>query len=469
MSARKDVAHFTLLEVRAEHLGLQCFLGVWKGAQMPGAESIVPALAGALRRTWGTPSEQYLHESRRRRLLHATLGHKTGQEALLAAARNSLASTVVHEYSPDALTEATQRVERALQGRDLTELAIQAATNKATVLDALVEACDDRDTPAEGAVDLTVHMLDAALNTLVALLCEDPGSLPEVAVAGLGLMGDVHSGQVEIAQKLQHIEGMLAGGSAGLYHGQQDRDPYPTVLLPLLSEPRMRRYRELTGSDEAALRLYQWNIEMSAELYASLHLVEVLMRNSIDMALRSWNATQEGSNGSELWTLAPCLQLHKQLGADLADAEQRVQAAFRRRPRSQRLEYPTHDDMIGQLPFGVWAKLMPRRHRRRGASRWLWRQALYQAFTNLDPASEEAPFLLADAVSRLHAVRNRVAHLEPVLSSEEIRGTYRDIRLVLGAMAPEAEEWFISQQRLTQLLRDRRYRTGTERTTTDER
>ncbi|PHP52741.1 hypothetical protein [Actinomyces ruminis] len=469
MSARKDVAHFTLLEVRGEHLGLQCCLDVWKEVQMPGAESIVSALARALRRTWGTPSEQYLHESWQRRLLHATLGRETGQEALLAAARRSLAPIAVHEYSPDALTEATQRLERALQGHDLTELAIQAATNKAAVRAALVEACDHGDTSADGAVDLTQRMTDAALSTLVELLREDPGSLPAVAVAGLGLMGDVHSGQAEIAQRLQHLEGTLVERLADLHRGQQHRDPYPTVLLPLLSESRMRRYRELTDSDEAALRLYQWNIDMSAELYASLHLVEVLMRNSIDMALRPWNASQKGSNGSELWTLAPCLQLHKRLGADLADAEQRVQAAFRRRPRTQRPEHPSHDDMIGQLPFGVWAKLMPRRHRRRGASRWLWRQALHQAFANLDPASEEAPFLLADAVRRLHAVRNRVAHLEPVLSSEEIRGTYRDVRLVLGAMAPEAEEWFISQQRLTQLLRDRRYRTETERTTTDER
>ncbi|WP_103064226.1 hypothetical protein [Actinomyces qiguomingii] len=436
---------------------------------MPGAEPIVSALAGALRRIWGTPSEQYLRESRPRRLLHAALGHKTGQEALLAAARRSLAPAAVHEYSPDALTEATQRVERALQGHDLSELAIQAATHKAAVLAVLVEACDDGDMQAEGAVDLTVRMIDAALNTLVTLLREEPGLLPAVAVTGLGLMGDVHSGQAEISQKLQHLEEMLAGGLADLNQGKPHRDPYPTVLLPLLSEPRMRRYRELTDSDEAALRLYQWNIDMSAELYASLHLVEVLMRNSIDMALRAWNATQEGSDGSELWTLAPCSQLHKQLGADLAEAEQRVQAAFRRRPRSQRPEHPTHDDMIGQLPFGAWAKLMPRRHRRRGASRWLWRQALHQGFANLDPASEEAPFLLADAVSRLHAVRNRVAHLEPVLSSEEIRRTYRDVRLVLGAMAPEAEEWFISQQRLTRLLRDRRYRTETERTITDER
>lgn len=65
------------------------------------------------------------------------------------------------------------------------------------------------------------------------------------------------------------------------------------AVANLLSPPRLAPYLRASGGNlRAALKLYQWNVEMSSAVYMMLHLVEVFLRNSIDKQLRAWNATQ---------------------------------------------------------------------------------------------------------------------------------------------------------------------------------
>jgi hypothetical protein len=65
------------------------------------------------------------------------------------------------------------------------------------------------------------------------------------------------------------------------------------VVATLLSQARLAPYlRATNGNLRAALKLYQWNVEMSAAVYKMLHLVEVFLRNAIDAELRIWNTTQ---------------------------------------------------------------------------------------------------------------------------------------------------------------------------------
>lgn len=58
-------------------------------------------------------------------------------------------------------------------------------------------------------------------------------------------------------------------------------------------------------------------------------------------------------------------------------------------------------------------------------------------------------------VDSVYRLRNRVAHLEPLLRQGAVRTEYIAMRNVLAAIDPNAEEWFTSRQRITSVLRAR--------------
>lgn len=65
------------------------------------------------------------------------------------------------------------------------------------------------------------------------------------------------------------------------------------AIADALSSARVAPYLAAAGGNvRSALRLYRWNIELSAAAYQALHLFEVMLRNALDRQLRAWNATQ---------------------------------------------------------------------------------------------------------------------------------------------------------------------------------
>ena len=65
------------------------------------------------------------------------------------------------------------------------------------------------------------------------------------------------------------------------------------------------------------------------------------------------------------------------------------------------------------------------------------------------------PRQLVESVDGIYRLRNRVAHLEPLLSMGEVRRQYENMRLVLGEISPTVQTWFVSNQRVTAELRNR--------------
>ena len=60
-----------------------------------------------------------------------------------------------------------------------------------------------------------------------------------------------------------------------------------------IAEPRFRPYlADADGNEVQALTAYQHNLRVSGAAYEDLAIVEVALRNAIDRALRSWNASQ---------------------------------------------------------------------------------------------------------------------------------------------------------------------------------
>ena len=141
----------------------------------------------------------------------------------------------------------------------------------------------------------------------------------------------------------------------------------PAWVRRTLSEPRFAAYlRAAVGDAEVALRLYWWNIEVSAAFYGLLHCLELSLRNA----------------------------LHHQLG-------NRFGPSIRRGVRVD------VDDIVAGLPFGFWVSLLSR-----GAAydRQLWVPALHRAFPGYSGRREK----LHDNLLAMVLFRNRIMHHEPI-------------------------------------------------------
>ena len=141
------------------------------------------------------------------------------------------------------------------------------------------------------------------------------------------------------------------GGQARRSHKTHQK-----VVATLLSPARLAPYlRAANGNLRTALKLYQWNGEMSAAVYKMLHLVEVFLRNAIDAELRIWNTTQTnpltGRPHGPDWLLDPSRLVERIV------RRQEIDKAIRRatlavKDASTGPRPVTHDDVLAQLMTG---------------------------------------------------------------------------------------------------------------------
>jgi len=225
-------------------------------------------------------------------------------------------------------------------------------------------------------------------------------------------------------------------------------DPRASAVITKISAPRFAPYLAAAGGNaKDALRLYQWNIDVSGALYESLHFVEVVLRNAIDERLCAWNAEQpnasgQGAHGRD-WLIDPAPLLRRLAGKDIAKAHAQAAKAVRRHRRT-----PGHPDVLAQLTFGTWRFLLPDRDPGR---QLLWAQALTDAFPHL----RTSPAVLVEKVNGIYRLRNRIAHLEPLLRSGLVQNEFRSMRHLLAAIDPALEDWLVARQRVTAVLRQR--------------
>ena len=220
------------------------------------------------------------------------------------------------------------------------------------------------------------------------------------------------------------------------------------TVAHLLSTPRLAPYLRLSsGKLREAIRLYQWNVEMSGATYEALHVFEVVLRNALDEQLCGWNAAQTdpvtGRAHGRDWLKDPARLLRRLTKDDILKAESRARKALRLGSADPG---PAHPDILAQLNLGTWRFLLPDADAGR---QLLWRQSLSFAFPHL----AEPPAHLVGNVHAVYLTRNRVAHLEPLLNTNLINSRFRQMRAVLGAISPDIEDWFVSRQRMTAVLR----------------
>jgi hypothetical protein len=226
--------------------------------------------------------------------------------------------------------------------------------------------------------------------------------------------------------------------------------PIERVLQHRISPERLAPYIRETPSLHEAIRLYRWNIDLSGAVYEALHVFEVVLRNALDEQLCIWNASQpDPSTGrfhSPDWLIDPSALLLRIAGRDIPDARRRALKSTTRRPQGQR--DPMRADILAAMSLGTWRFILPGRHD--AGKQRLWDEALHKAFPHL----RRTPRELERAVEGVYHLRNRVAHLEPIINSN-VRAQLVNMRTVIGAIDPQLLSWFTSTERISPTLSGR--------------
>ena len=194
------------------------------------------------------------------------------------------------------------------------------------------------------------------------------------------------------------------------------------VLAERLSAERLATYSAAGGDRAAALALYDWNIEVSAALWADLQRLEVVMRNAMHDQLTS--------HYGRYW--------FDRRG--LLDGRGRDDVTVARR----RLKKPETDGrIVAELSFGFWRYLLAKRY-----VHTVWTPAVRHAFPYLQPQRRK---VVEHQVVRLHELRNRIAHCEPVLA-RDITLDGRDIATVAGYIHPQLSDWITEKSQVDAVL-----------------
>ena len=178
----------------------------------------------------------------------------------------------------------------------------------------------------------------------------------------------------------------------------------PTVIRDRLSVDRLRSYLEDCDDNlDRALDLYVWNAQIAAAFLEDLGRLEVVIRNRFNEALTALVS----SSGPRL----PWFE-HKQLFLGHHGNRTRDDLAKARMRATKNGRLPVDQStVIAELGFGFWRFLCAARHHTT-----MWVPALAAQFPN-HLEWENAALVRADVESRmdrLHFLRNRVAHHEPI-------------------------------------------------------
>ncbi len=207
------------------------------------------------------------------------------------------------------------------------------------------------------------------------------------------------------------------------------------VFVDRMSSARFSSFIDASdGNVDRAIRLYEWNAQLSASIFELLGHVEVVIRNAIHKELALWNHRQFGSPN---W-------FENHHGVLVSKAVQDINTVIERIIRKNRKVTP--DRVVSELSFGFWRFLLAKQYRTT-----LWPAAIKEAFPNLEHAGVEN---LASRMSNLHELRNRIAHHEPI-HRRRLDDDISDCEFVIASICEDTAEWAVLGSRALEVLQSR--------------
>ncbi|WP_051144192.1 hypothetical protein [Modestobacter italicus] len=210
-----------------------------------------------------------------------------------------------------------------------------------------------------------------------------------------------------------------------------------------LSVPRFSVYLAAADADRGrALALYEWNTQISAALLHDLAHVEVGLRNAYDRALSDrWP-------GPPHWTLAGdtvFAPVYRTRGRRRVDVNERPRDNLRQAIGNAGGPAARPGKVVAELMFGFWRYLSSAAH-----EKTLWVPALHRAF----PRGTDRAAHVDGPVGRLHDLRNRVAHHEPLLTTD-VAGRFADLLGLASRLEPRLGQHLQVTSNVSRLLTTR--------------
>lgn len=211
-----------------------------------------------------------------------------------------------------------------------------------------------------------------------------------------------------------------------------------------LSAPRFAVYLAAAGGDRLrALRLYEWNAAVSAALQHDLSHLEVGLRNAYDRALCDGRDDRERHWVFDADRLFPPAWQKAANGVryDANKTTRKLLANAIRSAAGSTCALPPAGKVIAELSFGFWRYLSVKRHDQR-----LWIPYLHRAFR-----PGVARRAVDEPIKRLHRLRNRVAHHEPLLGID-LLARCDDVLALAGFILPEQRSYIAATSACAKLL-----------------
>lgn len=230
----------------------------------------------------------------------------------------------------------------------------------------------------------------------------------------------------------------------------------PASLERLVSRPRLKTYLDAAdGNPDRAVDLYLWASQLAGALHGQISFVEIGVRNAVDVRLSAWNVPQ-GSTPDWSAAGATADPLYALLRRQLVDARNRAarDVSERRSTHPRRGTPATHDDVVAQLMFGSWVKLVRPVSRTESPTRQqvLWRDAIREAFPGA-PQDDSGRRVIGHQLEMLRRLRNRIAHHDNLLGVET-RHRLNGMLSLLAKLDPTYPSLAASRSNLRQLIRD---------------
>jgi hypothetical protein len=206
-----------------------------------------------------------------------------------------------------------------------------------------------------------------------------------------------------------------------------------------LSAPRHAVYLAAAGGDTArALALYEWNAQLSAALHRDLAHLEIGLRNAYNEALATrWPGPPHWTSAGHV-VFAP---LYRRRGGRRVDVNHQPRALLQQALRAAGGSGAPSEKVVAELPFGFWRYLSSAAH-----EKTLWVPCLHRAFpAGTDRRNVDRP------VGRLHQLRNRVAHHEPLLRTD-VAGRLDDLTRLASMINPDLGRYLAATTTVTRWL-----------------
>ena len=190
------------------------------------------------------------------------------------------------------------------------------------------------------------------------------------------------------------------------------------ALHSSISSERLQRFLSHSGDDFGkALKLYEQNMHLSAEFYPFIACFEICLRNKIHEAMQK-------DHGHD-WLIKPDNPL-KEAGRDkVKQACDRLFEVDITRPENM-------GKIVAVLSLGFWVSLFAGQYEED-----LWRPTLCHIFPNYTGLLRP----LRRRIYKIRNLRNRIAHHEPIIFSDDIEDQRAEIIQTIGWMCADTKDW----------------------------